>query len=128
MTFHNQAYFPPSSPQSYFLAVSNLSSISNILLLQNCYIGVPTLVQCVKILAAVARVAAEAWVRSSVQQSELKDLALLQLLCRSQLSLRFSPWPRNFHGYSHKTNKKLLYKWYYIPCNLLNFFQLKILQ
>ena len=29
--------------------------------------------------------------------SGLKDLALPQLLCRSQLLLRFSPWPENFH-------------------------------
>ena len=27
----------------------------------------------------------------------VKDLALLQLWCRSQLWLGFSPWPRNFH-------------------------------
>ena len=27
----------------------------------------------------------------------VKDLALPQLWCRSQLKLRFDPWPRNFH-------------------------------
>ena len=27
----------------------------------------------------------------------VKDLALLQLWCRSKLQLKFSPWPGNFH-------------------------------
>ena len=53
--------------------------------------------QWVKNLIAVAQVAAEVQVRSLAQHSELKDLALLQLQYRSQLRLRFNPWPRNFH-------------------------------
>ena len=27
----------------------------------------------------------------------VKNLALLQLWCKSQLWLKFNPWPRNFH-------------------------------
>ena len=59
--------------------------------------GVPALVQRVKNLIAAALVTKEAWVWSLAQHSGLKDLALLQLWCRSQLWLRFSPWPGNFH-------------------------------
>ena len=57
--------------------------------------GVP--VQWVKNLTAVAWVALEARVQSLAQHSGLKDLVLLQLQCRLQLRLRFSPWPGNFH-------------------------------
>ena len=52
------------------------------------YLGVPTVAQ---------------WV---------KDLALRQLWCRSQLWLRFSPWPRNFHMLQgHRKKKKKSFFW-----------------
>ena len=49
------------------------------------------------VLTASALVAVAVWVRSLAQCSELKYLALLQLQCRLQLWLRFSPCPGNFH-------------------------------
>ena len=55
------------------------------------------MVQWVKNLTEVAQVAAEAQAPSPAQYSGLKDLALLQLQCRSQLQLGFNPLPRNFH-------------------------------
>ena len=53
--------------------------------------------QWVKNLTAVARVAAVVHVQSLARHSGLKHLELLQLQCRSQLWLRFTPWSRNFH-------------------------------
>ena len=47
--------------------------------------GLPAVAQWVKNLTAGALVTAEAWVRSPAQHSGLKDLALPQLWCRSQL-------------------------------------------
>ena len=60
--------------------------------------GVPTVAQWAKNLTAAARVAAQLWVPSLDQCSGLKDPALLQLWCRLQLQLGFSPWPghKNF--------------------------------
>ena len=55
--------------------------------------GIPTVVQWVKNLTAVAKVASEACIKFLAPHSGLKDLALLQLW------LRFSPWPGNFHVY-----------------------------
>lgn len=54
-------------------------------------LGIPTVVQWVKNMTAVAQVAAEAWVRSPAPCSELKDPVLLQLW------LRFNLWPEHFH-------------------------------
>ena len=52
--------------------------------------------QWVKKPTVVAWVAFVARVKSLTGYSELKDSALPQLLCRSQLWLGFNPWPRNF--------------------------------
>ena len=51
------------------------------------------MVQWVKIPTAVAWVTAKVCVLSPAQCTGLKDPALPQLWCRSQLRLRFSPWP-----------------------------------
>ena len=59
--------------------------------------GVPAMVQWVKNLTAVARVAAEVQVPSPAWCSGLKNLVLPQLCCRSQLQLGFDLWPGNFH-------------------------------
>ena len=53
--------------------------------------------QWVKNMIAVAQVAVEVRVRYPAQYTGLKDLVLPQLWCRSQLQLRFKPWPRSFH-------------------------------
>ena len=53
--------------------------------------------QWVKNLTTAAQVTAEVWVQSLASCSALKDSALLQLKHRSQLWLRFNPWPRNFY-------------------------------
>ena len=53
--------------------------------------------QWVKNPIAAAQVTAETQVQSPARSSGLKDLALSQLLHRSELWLRFSPWPGNFH-------------------------------
>ena len=53
--------------------------------------------QWVKNLTIAAWVATEAQVESLAWYSGLKDPMLLQLWCRSQLWLGFSPWPGNFH-------------------------------
>lgn len=48
------------------------------------------------------------WLGSDTSPEQwVKDLVLLQLLCRSQLQLRFSPWPRTFicHGIGKKKKK-----------------------
>ena len=55
------------------------------------------MVQWVKNPNATAWITEEAWDRSPAQHSGLKDPALPQLWCRSQLWLGFNPWPRNFH-------------------------------
>ena len=60
-------------------------------------IGVPAMVQWVKNLILVAWVTVEVQVSSPAQQPGLKYPALSQLSHRSQLQLRFSPWPMNFH-------------------------------
>ena len=49
--------------------------------------------QGVKNPTAVIQVAAEVWIRSLAWCSGLKDPSLLQLPHRSQLRLRFDPWP-----------------------------------
>ena len=59
--------------------------------------GVPTVVQWVKNLTAVAWVAMEARVGSPAQCSGVKDPGLPQLQCRSQLQLGLNLWPRNCH-------------------------------
>ena len=64
---------------------------------RNAYPGVPAMVQWVNNLTTAARVAAEGQVPSPARCSALKDLVLPQLGCRSQLQLRFNPWPRNIH-------------------------------
>ena len=73
--------------------------------------GVSAVARWVKNLTAAAQVKAEAWVQSLAQCSRLKDPALLQLQCRSQLRLRFDPWPGNFHmpWYGHKNKKYLVW-------------------
>ena len=55
---------------------------------------------------SVAQVATEAQDQSPAQRSGLKDLALPQLWCRSQLQLRFNPWPWNFHMLQVRPLKK----------------------
>ena len=75
---------------------------------------VPTMAQWVKNLTAAARVPLKAQVRFPTWGSGLKDLALLQLRCRSQLWLGFNPWPRNFHmprvqSLKNNNNKKITF-------------------
>ena len=73
--------------------------------------GVPTVVQWVKNLTAAAPVTAQAWIQSFTQHTSLKDLALLQMQCRLQLWLRFSPWPGNFHmSWVRPLNKQITNK------------------
>ena len=55
------------------------------------------MVQGVKNLTAAVQVAANVQVQSPAGSRRLKHLALPLLWCRSQLWLRFSPWPGNFH-------------------------------
>ena len=59
--------------------------------------GVPAVAQWVKNPTAAAWVPVEVWVGSPAQNRGLKDPTLPQLLQRSQLWLRFNPWPRNLH-------------------------------
>ena len=54
-------------------------------------------VQWIKNPTAVAQVDMEAQVPSLVWRNGLKDPVSPQLCHRSQLRLRFNPWPRNFH-------------------------------
>ena len=56
------------------------------------------MVQWVKNLTATALVAEEAQLQSLTWRSGLKDPALQHLQHRSQLELRFNPWPRNVHS------------------------------
>ena len=75
----------------------------------NFRLKVPTVVRWVKNLIEVAlfTVKARAW--SQVQCRRLEDPVLPSLWSRSQLWLRFSPWPRNFHMssvWSFKKKKK----------------------
>ena len=51
----------------------------------------------VKILTTVVQAIASVQVRSLAWHSGLKDPALPQLWHKSQLQLRFNPWPGNFH-------------------------------
>lgn len=53
---------------------------------------------------AVALVTAEVLVRSPAWGSELKELALPQVLCRLQFV--FNPWPRNCHKSWERPKKK----------------------
>ena len=53
--------------------------------------------QWVKDPTTAAQVTKKAWVQSPAWHSRLKDLALPQLWCGSQLWLRFNPRLRNFH-------------------------------
>ena len=55
----------------------------------------------------VAQVTVEAGVQSPAPGSGLKDLVLSQLWCRSQLQLRFNPWPKNFHVPQVPPKKKI---------------------
>ena len=55
------------------------------------------MMQWVKNLTAVAQVALEALEQSLAWHSGFKYPALLQLWCKSELWLRFSPWTENFH-------------------------------
>ena len=64
------------------------------------------MVQQVKNLTAMAQVAVEAQVQSLARCSGLKDLTLPQLWCWSQLWLRFSLWPGNFHMPRAQPKKK----------------------
>ena len=57
---------------------------------------------------AAAWVIAEMQVQALAGHSGLKDLVLLQLRPRSQLWLRFSPWPGNVHVLQVQPLKK---KW-----------------
>lgn len=52
-----------------------------------------------------------AWVQASAQHSALKNPALPQLWCTSQLLLGFRIWPRNFHMQQcgHLKNKKFTF-------------------
>jgi len=54
-------------------------------------------VQWVKNLTEAAQVTEEVWIQSSAWCSGLKDLALMQLLHRSQPQLGFNSWHENFH-------------------------------
>ena len=62
------------------------------------------MVQWVKNLAAAAWEATQLCIQSPVQHSELKNLVLPQLQCRSQLQLKFNPWT----GAAIKKKKKKL--------------------
>ena len=53
--------------------------------------------QWVKNPTTTAQVAEEAWVLSPAWHGGLKDLALPQLMHKSQLQVRFNPLPENFH-------------------------------
>ena len=55
------------------------------------------MVKQVKNPTTVALVAAEVRVQSLARRRGLKDLVLLQLRHGSQMWLRFSSWPKNFH-------------------------------
>ena len=66
-------------------------------LLQTVAFGVPAMTQRVKNLTAAALVAVEVRVWPPAQHSRLKNLVLPYLQSRSQLWLRCSPWPGNFH-------------------------------
>ena len=55
------------------------------------------MVQWVKNPTAAAWVAEEAWVQPLAQCNGLKNPALPQLWCMSQLWLGLHLWPRNFH-------------------------------
>ena len=66
-------------------------------LVQNSIDGTPTVAQRVKNLNVAAQVTPEERVWSPSKHSELQDPALPQLPHRSQLQLRFNPWPGNFH-------------------------------
>ena len=65
------------------------------------------MVQWVKTPTVAAWVPVEEQVRSLPGHSGLKDLALLQLQHRTQLQLRFNPWPGTCvrHGCGHKKKK-----------------------
>ena len=77
----------------------------------------------VKYPTAVAPVAVEMRGRSAAWRSGLKDPALLQLRHRSQLWLRFNPWPGNVHTLwvqTFKKQKKSLKKYSASPCLILH--------
>ena len=66
-------------------------------ILKEIRLGVPDVVQWIKIWLPQLWFTAEVWVGCPAWRSGLKDLALLQLQCRWQLWLVFNPWTRNFH-------------------------------
>jgi len=77
----------------------------------------------VKDLTSVAWVAAKVQVQSSAWLSELKDLLLPRLHCRSQMHLRFHPWPKNFYMpwvWPLKKKKKEFCELDVKPCETLN--------
>ena len=70
--------------------------------------------QWVKNPTTVAQAAVEVQVQSLDQHSGLKDPALLQLQCKSQMWFGFNSWPRNFHMlqvWPLKNNKVKQNKW-----------------
>ena len=79
---HNpRGYNHPSSISYFFFLFTFSKNLT----------GVATMTQWIKYPTAVAWVAAETWVQSPALCSGLKDLALWQRQCRSQLRLIFSP-------------------------------------
>ena len=71
-------------------------------------VGVPGVAQWVKNPTAVILIIVEMWVQSQACCSGLKDLTLLQMWCRSQLWLGFSPWPGELSYASGVAVKKII--------------------
>ena len=84
-------------PTFYSLSSATLLRVFVGLCFKKQLFGAPAMVQWVKNLTAVARVAVEVWVQSLTQCSGLKDPMLLKLWHGLQLWLRFNSWPENFH-------------------------------
>ena len=63
---------------------------------------IPAVAQCLKDLAFLWQHGLDPWPKQWI-----KCMALPQLRCRSQLWLRFNPWPGNFHiMWVHQKRKK----------------------
>ena len=73
-------------------------------------LGVPSVTQWVKNPTAAAWVAVELRFQSLAQYSGLKDPALPQLRCRSQLRLGMDPWPGIPYATGAAINKNKKYK------------------
>ena len=71
------------------------------------FCGVPSMAQWVRNPTAVAQAAVEMRVPSPTPHDGLKEPVLPQLWHRSQLWLRFTPWPRNYHMLLVSHKKKI---------------------